>query len=138
MRVIVDTNVFISGVFWAGPPSKIMDLWENRKLQIVLSTEIFEEYKRVAYELKKKFPLVDVILILDLLLFHSELCASVKLPQSVCKDPDDDKFLACALEAGVDIIISGDKDLLDVSGYQGIEVLSPAKFIKRVGNIKNS
>ena len=138
MRVIVDTNVFISGIFWPGPPSKIMDLWANGKLQIVLSTEIFEEYKRVTHELKGKFPLVDVTSILDLVFFHSEFCNSVKLPQSVCKDPDDDKFLACALEAGVNVIISGDKHLLDVSGYQGIEVLSPAKFIRQVGNIKNS
>ena len=98
MRVIVDTNVFISGIFWSGPPSKIMDLWANGKLQIVLSTEIFEEYKRVGYELQNKFPLVDVTSILDLLFFHSEFCASVELPQPVCKDPDDDKFLACALE----------------------------------------
>ncbi len=109
MRVIVDTNVFISGIFWSGSPSKIMDLWANGKLQIVLSTEIFEEYKRVGYELQNKFPLVDVTSILDLLFFHSEFCASVELPQPVCKDPDDDKFLACALEGGVDVIISGDK-----------------------------
>ena len=67
MRVIVDTNVFISGIFWPGPPSRIMDLWADGKLQIVLSTEIFEEYKGIRnikgvfYEIEKylmSFPLL--------------------------------------------------------------------------------
>lgn len=51
MRIILDTNVFISGIFFSGPPSKILKEWRNRKFQIVLSQEILSEYRRVANEL---------------------------------------------------------------------------------------
>ena len=130
MRIVLDTNVFISGIFWLGPPSVIMDLWESRKLKIVLSSDIFDEYSRVAHELQKKFPTVDLTGIFDLLIFNGEFCASKKLGNPVCADPDDDKFLACALESGVGIVVSGDKLLLAESGYRGIEVLSPSSFLR--------
>jgi predicted nucleic acid-binding protein len=51
------------------------------------------------------------------------------LPEQVCEDPDDDKFLACALAGRNKVIVSGDKHMLDVSGYQKIEVLKPRKFV---------
>lgn len=51
------------------------------------------------------------------------------MTEPVCDDPDDDKFLACAIASGTKIIVSGDKHLLRVSGYQGIEVLKPKTFI---------
>ena len=53
------------------------------------------------------------------------------LEGQVCADPDDDKFLACALASGARIIVSGDKHLVDVSGYRGIEVLRPRAFVDR-------
>jgi hypothetical protein len=56
---------------------------------------------------------------------------SQNLPTPVCSDPDYDKFLACAIARGSRIIVSGDKYLLTVSGYQGIEILKPHEFIKR-------
>ncbi len=55
----------------------------------------------------------------------------VKLEESVCEDPDDDKFFACTLASGSRVIISGDKHLLRVSGYEGIEVLKPREFVDR-------
>jgi len=53
------------------------------------------------------------------------------LLESVCDDPDDDKFLACALASGSTIIVSGDKHLLKVSGYRKIEVLKPREFVNK-------
>ena len=92
--------------------------------------KFFDEYSKVADELQKKFPTVDLGSIFDLLIFHGEFCASTKLDSRVCGDPDDDKFLACALEAGVKIVVSGDKLLLAESGYRGIKILSPSSFIR--------
>ncbi len=51
------------------------------------------------------------------------------LPEPVCEDPDDDKFLACALATETKIIVSGDKHLLKVSGYRGIDVIRPRKLL---------
>lgn len=61
MRIILDTNVFISGIFFSGPPSQILKAWENQRFQIVLSQQILDEYQRVADDLSSKFPTVDIL-----------------------------------------------------------------------------
>ncbi|MBA7544287.1 hypothetical protein ES705_36639 [subsurface metagenome] len=129
MKVIIDTNVFISGVFFSGPPYKILETWRDGKVQLVVSREILQEYQRVLEALGEEFPGVDVSGILELLIVKSELIATPALKEAVCVDPDDDKFLACALASKVKYIISGDKHLLKVSGYRGVEVVKPRKFI---------
>ena len=48
MKIVLDTNVFISGIFFSGPPSIILQAWRDSKIQIILSKEILEEYQRVA------------------------------------------------------------------------------------------
>jgi len=53
------------------------------------------------------------------------------LPEKVCDDPDDDKFLACALVSGCKLIVSGDKHLLKVSGFGNIEILRPRDFVEK-------
>ncbi len=129
MKVVIDTNVFISGVFFSGPPYKILEAWRDGKVQLVVSREILQEYQRVLGTLGQEFPGVDASGILELLTVKSELTAAPALPEAVCVDPDDDKFLACALASKVKHIISGDKHLLKVSGYRGVEVVKPRKFI---------
>lgn len=57
------------------------------------------------------------------------MIAATQLTESVCDDPDDDKFLACALASKAKVVVSGDKALQRVSGYRGIQVLSPTTFV---------
>ncbi len=95
----------------------------------MISDAIFEEYQRVGEIIANNFPKVDIGPILELLAFNSEHVSPEELPKPVCEDPDDDKFLACAIAAKSKIIISGDKYLLKVSGYKGIKVLRPRKFV---------
>jgi len=59
---------------------------------------------------------------------QAEIVDAPALPEPVSPDPDDDKFLACALTAGAAVIVSGDKDLLDRSGWRGVRVLRPRQF----------
>lgn len=59
MKIVLDTNVFISGIFWSGPPFDILKAWQAKKLTLAVSTEILEEYSRVAEILSKKHPLVN-------------------------------------------------------------------------------
>lgn len=130
MRVILDTNVLMSGIFFAGPPSRILEAWGDGKLRFVLSKDIFEEYRRVEAELAAEYSGVDAALILELLAAHSQICDALPLPESVCADPEDDKFLACALASRCKLIISGDAHLLKASGYRGIVVVRPGKFVE--------
>jgi putative PIN family toxin of toxin-antitoxin system len=60
VKIILDTNVFISGIFFSGPPYQILDAWRDGKVDIVLSEEIFAEYQRVAKELSRQFKEVDI------------------------------------------------------------------------------
>jgi putative PIN family toxin of toxin-antitoxin system len=131
MKVVLDTNVVISGIFFSGPPARIMKAWAEGRLRLAVSIEIFEEYRRVARELQADFPEVDIDPILELVLVGAEISAPRPLPERVCSDPADDKFLACALASGSKVVVSGDKALLRVSGYRGIEVLVPRRFLER-------
>ena len=131
MRIVLDTNVFISGVFFSGHPYQILDAWRDGKVNIVLSEEIFNEYQRVARELSEQFKGVDISTFLDLLTVNAIWVEAPQLPFNVSTDPDDDKFLSCALASRTKVIVSGDKHLLAVSGYRGIEVIKPRTFIEK-------
>lgn len=130
MRVVLDTNVFVSGLFFTGPPYQILDAWRNRALRLVVSPQILAEYQRVRQELAEAFPQVDLTAFLSLLSSHATLRKPRKLPAPVCADPDDDKFLACALGGRTRIVVSGDRHLLAVDGYRGIRVLRPRQFVE--------
>ncbi|MBU1702103.1 MAG: putative toxin-antitoxin system toxin component, PIN family [Candidatus Eisenbacteria bacterium] len=129
MRIVLDTNVLVSGVFFTGPPFKILEAWRDGKVEIVMSKEIFQEYQRVGEILSEEFSGVDIAPFLSLLLVKSKFYDPPELKEPVCDDPSDDKFLACALAARCKLIISGDKHLLRVTGYRGIEVLRPREFL---------
>lgn len=131
MKVVLDTNVFISGVFFSGPPSKILKGWRDGRFILVLSPEILEEYRRVAEALSKKYPPVDLTELLELIVVEADMIQAGPLKEPVSADPDDDMFIACALASGAKLIVSGDKHLLDVDGYGGIEVLNPKAFVDR-------
>ena len=129
MRIVLDTNVLISGIYFSGTPGKILQAWRSRKLQLVVSIEILEEYLNVAERLASRYGDIEYEGILGLIIQNAQLVQSADLPEPVSEDPDDDKFLACALASNTRIIVSGDSDLLKVSGYADIRVLTPKEFI---------
>jgi len=129
LKIVLDTNVFISGVFFSGPPYQILKAWCEGRISLLISDEIFEEYQSVGELLSNNFPKVDLGPFLELLAITTELVVPKRLQKPVCEDPDDDKFFACALAGKSKIIISGDKHLLKVSEYKGIKVLRPRKFV---------
>lgn len=77
-----------------------------------------------------KHPGIETSDIIDLLAVELEMVQSKKLREPICRDPDDDKFIACARSAKVTILITGDKDLLDLEAYKGVRFLSPARFLR--------
>lgn len=131
LKVVMDTNVFVSGVFFSGPPFQILQAWQTGEFELVVSQDILDEYKRVGEVLAEERPKIDLNPILNFVIEHAKVYKATKLKQPVCEDPDDDKFIACAIASGSKVIISGDKHLLKVSGYEGIEVLKPRDFLDR-------
>jgi putative PIN family toxin of toxin-antitoxin system len=131
MRIVVDTNVFISGVFFAGLPYQILDAWRCGMVQIVISPPILDEYRRVGAKLASDFPRIELQPWLELLAAEAVVVDLPAISEQVCRDVDDDKFLACAIAGNTKIVVSGDKDLLATSGYAGITVLAPRGFVDR-------
>lgn len=129
MKIVLDTNVFISGVFFAGAPHRILKAWHDGRIQILTSEEIIEEYRRVGELLSKQFPGIEFAPALQLLAIHSEFVRSKKLAAQVCQDPDDDTFLECAISGKANLIVSGDKHLLKISGYKRTVIVSPRNFV---------
>ena len=131
MKVIVDTNVLMSGIFFSGPPHEILDSWRHGKISLAVSAEIMDEYRRVGQRLSLKYSGVEVAPILALIAVHGEFVLSPALGEPVCDDPTDDMFFACAIASGCRIIVSGDKHLHRANGYGGVVVLSPREFMEK-------
>jgi len=131
LKVVMDTNVFVSGVFFSGPPYQILNAWQSGEFELVVSQEILDEYRRVGEFLAEERPNIDSNPILHFVVEHAKVYQPVELKEAICEDPDDDNFFACALASGSKVIVSGDKHLLKVSGYEGIEVLKPRDFMDR-------
>lgn len=128
MKVVLDTNIFVSS-FFGGNPKKVIDLWKSGKIRICLTEEILEEYLLVLTRFELSARTLD-----DLLgLFkHGENICFVPVRERleiIKNDPPDDKFLECAASANADFIISGDHHLLELGKFRGIKILTPAAFI---------
>ena len=129
MRLVIDTNVFISGVFFSGPPHTILQAWKRGRVKLVLSPEILAEYQATGVELAAKFTGVDLTPWMELAATLGIVVDAPSLSEQVCTDADDDKFLACAIASRTRLVTSGDKALLATSGFKGITVLTPRKLV---------
>ncbi|AQQ71602.1 putative toxin-antitoxin system toxin component, PIN family [Limihaloglobus sulfuriphilus] len=127
--VVVDTNVFVSGIFFSGPPYSILKAWQDDRLHIAVTKEIIEEYRRVIETLSEKFESTDIDYFWELLLIEAELVPSYSFNEVICEDPDDDKFLACAIAAKSKYIISGDKHLLKIGQFLNTKIVTPRYFL---------
>jgi putative PIN family toxin of toxin-antitoxin system len=115
IQTMLDTNLFMSGLFWSGAPEKILNTWQDRQLDLVVSAEIIAEYLTIAKVLSKKYPRVDISPLIDRIVIHGKIIAPIRLSLPVCRDPNDEMFIALTLHSITKIIVSGDKDLLDAA-----------------------
>jgi len=129
VRIVLDTNVLVSAVFFGGVPGRILEAWRDGTVRLVLSAEILDEYQRVGRILASGFPGVDIDPFLSLLAVEAEVVEAPPLPAPVSSDPDDDKFLACAIAGEVDAVVSGDRDLLVHDGWSGLRILRPRTLV---------
>ena len=135
MKVVIDTNVFVSSVF-GGHPRQVVDLWFDGRVTLCLSEPIVREYQRVLREIGAVSEAEERILMETFA--SGEGVLYVNDPPAIegaSSDPDDDKFLECALELGAEYIVSGDSDLLELHSYMGMPILSPRAFLERIGEV---
>lgn len=130
MRVVIDTNVMVSGIFWKGTPHQILEAWNGGRFTVCASAPILEEYFEVIERLTAKIGREHLAARWKTFIFdHCELVDPVHSFKE-CRDPDDLMFVECALSAGADFIVSGDSDLLDIEHLPGARVLTPAQFAR--------
>lgn len=131
IKVVIDTNVFVSAILFGGELDKLINLWKRKKIVLLLSKEILEEYIKVLSY--KKFELSDKIIkriIYEELLPYTKNIKVKKRINIIEEDPSDNIFLECALEGRANYIISGDKHLLQLKQYKSIKIISFREFIK--------
>ena len=132
-KVVLDTNVTISALFWEGNPRKIYDLVSDGKLNMLLSDDMEKEIIRVlGYE---KFGLSpqEILPFLRNLRTHARHVETKSKIFVVIDDPTDNIFLECALDGSADFIISGDKHLLAIKVYKGVEIMRAGEFLLKEG-----
>ena len=132
-KVVLDTNVTISALFWEGNPRKIYDLVRDGKLNMLLSDDMEKEIIRVlGYE---KFGLSpqEILPFLRNLRTHARHVETKSKIFVVIDDPTDNIFLDCALDGSADFIISGDKHLLAIKVYKGVEIMRAGEFLLKEG-----
>lgn len=129
MKVVIDTNIFVSS-FLGGNPRRIIDLWKKGRITLCLSKDILDEYFEVLQRigLKNEEELKEL---LSLLSKGFNIIFTAKTPKinAVKNDPDDDKFIECAVALKAEVIVSGDKAVKEIGDYMGIRILSPRQFV---------
>ena len=130
-RVVPDTNILVSALLFGGRLDALIGGWKSGELIPLFSRATFAEFRRVlAYP---RFGLTGPeinALIEEEILAWCEVVETGEEIRGVCRDPGDDIFLSCAVAAGADAIVSGDRDLLDRGAFRGIPILSVAAFEK--------
>ena len=131
MRIVIDTNIVASAIFFGGRPRELLELLLQHELSAFITQEIIEEYQGTIEYLQNEYPskrikvpLTQIIAACNMIETTSEV--------KVCRDPDDDKFFACALDSRSLYIVSGDKDLLAVKQYKDVQAVTVAQFFRDI------
>ena len=128
LKVVLDTNIYISAILFGGNPERIRKLSKEKELEILISETMIAE---VAEVLRKKFnweswqisQIIDEIRETATLIIPKQTISIIK------KDEDDNRILECSVEGKAQYIVSGDKHLLSLKEYQSVKILSPAEFL---------
>ncbi len=129
MRAVLDTNIFISGIHWAGASGKIIDKWLENKFEIISSAEIVDEIIRTFISFK--IPLdFEEILAWASIIVEKSFFVEPKIRFDIVEDKDDNKFIDSAVEGKADYIITQDNHLLKIKEFRGIKILMPEEFLR--------
>jgi putative PIN family toxin of toxin-antitoxin system len=135
MKVVLDTNVWLSGIFWDGEASKIIEKAEKKDIQIIISEDILSEIANILnreskfqkYILNLKLSIEDL---LRTILSISTLIETKSELDIIKADPKDNIILEAALDGKVECIISYDNHLLNMIEFRSIKIRSPGEFLK--------
>ncbi len=134
MRIVIDTNVIASAVFFGGKPLKLINAIMAGNIESYISISIAQEYRKTVNLLQKKYSAkvlsFNPRVIIDTFI---RKCIFVETTSSVnvCRDKEDNKFIECAVDAKCTYIVSGDSDLLDLHSYDSVSIVTVNDFLKK-------
>jgi putative PIN family toxin of toxin-antitoxin system len=130
IRVVLDTNVLVSALLFAGPIGRLVSLWRERRIVLLLSKDVFIEYLRVLAYPKFKLSGEEIkALAEEYVLPFAEMVTVAEAPVVIREDPADDKFLALAAAGRALYLVSGYKHLLALWEYRGVKIVTPREFL---------
>ncbi|HBG05602.1 MAG: putative toxin-antitoxin system toxin component, PIN family [Geobacteraceae bacterium GWC2_58_44] len=125
VRVVIDTNILVSGLLFGGKPGKLRDLWIAGRLLPLLSKETFTEFRRVLnYPKFRLSPAEIIMLVEEELLPYADVLDVTVDASGACRDPNDDKFLALAASGKAAYLITGDQDLLVLQSFKKTKIVT--------------
>ena len=135
MKVVLDTNVWLSGIFWNGEANKIIEKAEKNNIQILISEDILSEIVNVLnkeskfqkYILNLRLSIEDI---LRTILSISTLIETETKLDIIKSDPKDNIILEASIDGKVEYIVSYDNHLLNMIEFRGIKIISPSEFLK--------
>ena len=129
LQVVIDTNVWISGLVFGGNPEKIIRRFIEGQLIVITAEELLSELRR---KITQRFPLYEPQLaLLEASIREDAILVRLGSIQiSASRDTDDNKFIETAVIGDAQYIISGDKDLLTIGEYDGVQILKPFEFLE--------
>jgi putative PIN family toxin of toxin-antitoxin system len=134
IRAVFDTSTVVAAIFW--PRSTARRAWSRvarRQVRCCLTSEIEREYLRTCLEFQQiRFPDRSPLPFLDWIHAKALHCVPAPLGKQRSQDPTDDPFLACALAAQAECVVTSDRDLLYLSKPFGTAVITPAQFLLRI------
>jgi putative PIN family toxin of toxin-antitoxin system len=136
VRVVLDTNVLISAILFGGKPRQILEKAIHGEIRLCLSEAILEELKEVLRRPKFDYSPEAVQVILTELINISDFVKPSKTLSVVSEDPEDNRILEYAVEAGANYIVTGDIHLLRLRKYQDIKVLNAVVFLEELSSEK--
>jgi putative PIN family toxin of toxin-antitoxin system len=134
-RAVIDTNVLVSGLGWSGPAAAVLDAVADGRIELVLSSALLDELRRVL-----AYPRLATVLrstgltpssLVDSIAAVSTVVTPVRAV-TVARDADDNGLLEAAVAGDATMIISGDEDLLTLRMFEGIALVNPADALKRI------
>lgn len=129
IRAVLDSNVFISSLFWRGAPYRIVQKGLGGGFIIITSPEVLREIGETLQR-KFRFPIDDTNAFLEVITLNSYIVEPQEKVWIVKADPSDNKIIECAIAGEAHFIVSGDKHLLKVKEYTGVRILTPREFLK--------
>ncbi|MBI1861522.1 MAG: putative toxin-antitoxin system toxin component, PIN family [Deltaproteobacteria bacterium] len=129
MKVVLDTNVLVSGIFWGGRPLKVLTLWEKRKIDLLVTDSILDEYLRTIHRIAERLDRASIYKAWALVLPAKVTLIAVKKSFRLCRDPKGDMFIDCAIAGKSRSIVTGDKDLLVLKTVLGVPIVDATHFL---------